>query len=302
MVSDSMGVTDDLVLPFALESMAVRGRLVRLGGAITSIINTHECPVHVARALGEAVSLAALLGSALKFDGRLSVQTSSTAGISMLVADFTTPAALRGYARWREDLPGDAGAGRSAGHLGKGHLAITIDQGRGTEPYQGVVPLDGKGLASAATGYFVRSEQLPTRLSLATAPIFTAGEKDGPERWRAGGLMLQAMPGGGTEKDILSDDDWRRIGLLTDTLRDDELLDPHVLPETLLYRLFHEEGVRVFEPLALQASCACSREKIAAMLKQIGPGKPAGDEDGTVEVKCEFCGRKYVFNRDDFAA
>jgi molecular chaperone Hsp33 len=294
-----MDATGDLVLPFALEGVAVRGRLVRLGGAITGIIATHQCPPPVARVLGEAVSLAALLGSALKFDGRLSVQTSGTADISMLVADFTTPAALRGYARWREDMPGDGDPGRSADHLGKGHMAITIDQGRGTEPYQGVVPLEGQGLAVAATGYFTRSEQLPTRISLAAAPIFTTGDQGGQESWRAGGLMLQALPGASGEAP-LSDDDWRRIGLLLDTLRDDELLDPRIAPETLLYRLFHEDGVRVFDPLPLQASCACSREKIAAMLKQIGPGEPAGDEETSVEVKCEFCGRAYSFERTDF--
>lgn len=300
MVFEPMDATDDLVLPFALEDVAVRGRLVRLGGAITRIIAPHECPPPVAAVLGEAVSLAALLGSALKFDGRLSVQTSSKADISMLVADFTTPAALRGYARWQDGLTGDPGRGRTADLLGKGHMAITIDQGRGTEPYQGVVPLEGQGLAAAATGYFARSEQLPTRINLAAAPIYTTGDQRGQENWRAGGLMLQAMPGASGDAP-LSDDDWRRIGLLTDTLRDDELLDPHISPETLLYRLFHEDGVRVFEPLLLQASCACSREKVADMLRQIGPGQPADDEEGPVEVKCEFCGRNYVFNRSDFA-
>ncbi len=287
-------MSDDLILPFALQGADVRGKIVRLGDTVSDILNRHDYPQAVSAKLAEAVVLAALLGSSLKFDGKLILQTSSDGPLGMMVVDFTTPDALRGYARF-EERGGDF---TNAPLLGKGHLALTVDQGADMERYQGVVALQGDDLALAADEYFARSEQIPTRIQLCAGPIITAGSNG----WRAGGIMIQHMPGDADKESSSRDEDWSRAMILLQTVAADELLDPQLPPEKLLYRLFHEEGVRVFDPQPLKADCGCSEERVRAMLAGFSKTERGDmlDDGNEFAVKCEFCGREYKFAAAEF--
>src|SRR5476651_743255 len=183
---------DDAVLPFEVASLDLRGRLTRLGPALDDILTQHDYPAPVGKLLGEAIVLTTLLGSSLKFDGRFILQTQTDGPVSFLIVDFQAPDRLRAYARFdakrlKQGL--DSGA-----LLGHGHLAMTIDQGPDTARYQGLVALEGKDLEHAAHEYFLRSEQIPTRLRLAVGEELSAGADGTRHRWRAGGILLQFIP------------------------------------------------------------------------------------------------------------
>lgn len=313
-VSDAGG--DDLVIPFAVIPLDVRGRLVRLGPALDVLLANHGYPAPVARVVGEAAALTALLGTSLKFEGRFQLQTRSDGVIDMLVVDFDAPDRLRAFARFDADRLAQAqadGAVSAADLLGRGHLAFTIDQGADMSRYQGVVALQGQGLEAAAHEYFLRSEQIPTLVRLAVAELVTGGAP-GP-RWRAGGLIAQFLPdsperrrmadldpgdapAGAPEQDFAEDDAWSEARALAGTVEDHELVDPALSSERLLYRLFHERGVTVYEAGPLRHACRCSREGVERMLK----GFSAQDrrdmvgENGRIGVTCEFCGVSREFD------
>jgi molecular chaperone Hsp33 len=301
---------DDAVLPFEVDALDLRGRLIRLGPALDDVLTKHDYPAPVAKLLGEAIVLATLLGSALKFDGRFILQTQTDGPVSFLIVDFQAPDRLRAYARF------DAGRLRdgqdSGALLGKGHLAMTIDQGPDMSRYQGLVALEGGSLEDAAHEYFLRSEQIPTRVRLAVGEEWRGGE--GPKRrWRAGGMLLQFLPKaperarradlhpgdapeGSAAHAVAEDDAWIEGQSLISTVEDIELIDPGLSGERLLYRLFHERGVRVFSPLPLRAQCSCSRDAVAAMLASFAPQDRADMvKDGKVVVTCEFCSSVYQF-------
>src|ERR1041385_7744164 len=182
---------DDAVLPFEVAALDLRGRLTRLGPALDEILNQHDYPPAVGKLLGEAIVLTTLLGSSLKFDGRFILQTQSDGPVSFLIVDFQAPDRLRAYARYDRTRLKDAKDSGSL--LGKGHLAMTIDQGPDMSRYQGLVALDGGGLEEAAHEYFLRSEQIPTRVRIAVGEEWRGGE-GGKHRWRAGGLLVQFLP------------------------------------------------------------------------------------------------------------
>ena len=303
---------DDAVLPFEVDTLDLRGRLTRLGPALDDVLAKHDYPAPVAKLLGEAIVLTTLLGSALKFDGRFILQTQTDGPVSFLIVDFQAPDRLRAYARY------DAGRlkeGQDSGTLlGKGHLAMTIDQGQDMSRYQGLVALDGGTLEDAAHEYFLRSEQIPTRVRLAVGEEWRGGEGERPRhRWRAGGMLLQFLPKaperarqadlhpgdapeGVVTHAVAEDDAWVEGQSLIATVEDIELIDPDLSGERLLYRLFHERGVRVFAPLPLRAQCSCSREAVASMLKSFSPQDRADMvKDGKVVVTCEFCSSVYPF-------
>ncbi len=305
---------DDIVLPFRTARSGVIGRLVRLGASVDTILSHHDVPDPVAETLGEAVALTALLGTALKFDGKLIVQTKTDGILDFLVVNFEAPGRVRGYVRCDKArfAKSSSNGGMAEGALlGHGHLAITIDPGEDMERYQGIVALEGGSLAEAALTYFQQSEQLPTFIRLALARHYQAGTGGAPGawHWRAGGLMLQnlAVDGGKPnasepgDDDIgllgEDDDDWERTRLLAETVEDHELLDPMLAPERLLYRLFHEEGVRALPVTPIEAYCRCSRERVAAFLKSFGAADLADmhEPDGGISVTCEFCSKTYRF-------
>ena len=296
---------DDVVQPFQVEALDVRGRMVRLGAALDDILSPRDYPPPVARLLGEAVVLASLLGSALKFDGRFILQAQTDGAVSFLVVDYRTPGNLRAYARFDQARINEAGPDCTpAVLLGRGHLAMTIDQGVETKRYQGMVALEGEGLEQAAHEYFLRSEQIPTRVRLSVGASWHAGEDR--SHWRGGGMLLQYLPAGRAQGAAEAqgahsaegdeDDVWGEARSLIATVSDVELLDPGLSGERLLFRLFHERGVRVFAERAVRAQCSCSRQAVASMLASFSaPDRADMVKDGAVEVNCEFCGSTYRF-------
>ena len=303
---------DDAVLPFEVGSLDLRGRLTRLGPALDELLTKHDYPAPVGKLLGEAIVLATLLGSSLKFDGRFILQTQTDGPVSFLIVDFQAPDRLRAYARYDAARLGDAKD--SAGLLGRGHLAMTIDQGPDMSRYQGLVALEGGNFEDAAHEYFLRSEQIPTRVRIAVGEEWRGGDGDKPKhRWRAGGLLLQFLPkaperarqrdldpgdapAGAARDERPEDDAWVEGQSLINTVEDIELIDPDLSGERLLFRLFHEQGVRVFASLPMQARCSCSRDAVAAMLSSFAAEERAGMvKDGKVEVTCEFCSSVYTF-------
>lgn len=311
---------DDTIQPFEVATLDLRGRVVRLGPAVDEILSRHHYPAPVAKIVGEAVVLTILFGSALKFEGRFILQTQTDGPVSMLVVDFTTPDRVRAYARFdvaRVAAATAAGADAAGALIGRGHLAMTIDQGPTMSRYQGLVALEGGGLEAAAHEYFRRSEQIPTRVRLAVAEEFRSGAQGMRHRWRAGGILLQFLPRAaermrGPDLDpgdapegmaphvVPEDDAWVEGRSLIETVEDIELIDPAVSSERLLYRLFHERGVRVFRSAQVRAQCSCSRDGVASMLKSFSTDERAGMvEDGAISVTCEFCSANYRFAPSD---
>lgn len=295
---------DDMILPFQVEQADVLGRLVKLGPAVDTILSRHAYPEPVSRLLGEAVALTALLGAALKSDGKFILQATTDGPVDLLVADYDVPGSLRGYARFDADRLAKLENDDEASLLGEGHLAMTIDRGLDTERYQGVVSLEGESLTEAADTYFRQSEQLPTFIHLAVARHYRAGEGgEGAWTWRAGGLLVQKLTReGGVESLSDFEEDWTRAKTLAETVEDHELLDPMLPPERLLYRLFHEEQVRVYRAIPLQTYCSCSRERVEELLKGFTPEDLADMVvDGEVWVTCEFCNARYHFDPEGFS-
>ena len=311
---------DDIVLPFRTERSGVIGRVVRLGPAIDTILSRHNAPEPISHTLGEAVALTVMLGTALKFEGKLTLQTKTDGLLDFLVVNFETPGRVRAYVRYdkaRLDAIGSESANVDQGALlGAGYLAMTIDPGDDMDRYQGIVALDGESLGEAALTYFRQSEQLPTFLRLAVARHYVAGENGEPGqwRWRAGGLMIQNLAGGGgkprapVEQEANEqrlpgedDDDWERARMLAATVEDHELLDPTLSPERLLFRLFHEEGVRALRLTPVEAYCRCSRKRVEGFLRNFGADDLADmrEADGSVSVTCEFCTATYRFRPGD---
>jgi molecular chaperone Hsp33 len=304
---------DDAVLPFEIAALDLRGRLVKLGPLLDVVLSKHDYPLAVSKLLGEAIVLTALLGSSLKFNGRFILQTQTDGPVSLMVVDFRVPGSLRAYARFDQARLRDRQT--SGDLLGHGHLAMTIDQGGSMSRYQGLVALNGGTLEDAAHEYFLRSEQIPTRVRLAIGEELDQG--DPRHHWRAGGLLLQFLPkspdrarqadlhpgdapAGTAIHTVAEDDAWTEGQALIETVEDVELIDPDLSGERLLYRLFHERGVRVFATQALGAKCSCSRDAVASMLKSFAPDDRADMvEDGRVKVTCEFCSTTYEFTPEE---
>ena len=287
---------DDIVAAFQIEGWPVRGRVVRLGPAVDEILTRHAYPEPVANLLGEACALAALVGSSLKIEGRLIVQAQGDGPVSYVVCDYDSEGSLRGYCRYDEARVAEVSGGfaRPGARtlLGEGVFVMTIDQGPDTERYQGVTPIEGETLALCAERYFDQSEQTPTRVRLAVGQLQTEQGFD----WRAGGMLLQNI----AEDDARgsTQDAWERAQALFETLGEDELIDPLVPPEVLLYRLFHEDGVRLEAARSLKAFCRCSEDRIRGVLKSFSPAERADmvEADGAIKVTCEYCSRVYAIS------
>lgn len=324
-ISLSALANDDLVTPFQIEGIGLRGRIARFGPLIDSILSRHNYPEAVSILLGEAVVLASLFGSALKFEGRLTLQTKGDGPVNMIVADYDTSGTMRGYAMFDADKVAaliEQGKTSSADLLGKGYLAMTIDQGPDMDNYQGITELSAEGLSHSAHEYFQQSEQIATRVRLAVGPLYQRDEDGkGSTVWRAGAIMIQhiAKEGGltghrdqeedeslGAEKDAPLDTqtqeerDWEHGVILLNTAEDHELLDPDLPADRLLYRLFHEDGVRVFQPTSVAFGCRCSQEKMLAVLRRL-PVEELHEiaENGTISARCEFCNEQYDFDPDN---
>ena len=302
MTASASPVFPSIVRPFQLEGCDVRGKLVRLGAAYCDILAPHDYPPIVARLLGELLALAAALSSSLKFDGTFTIQTSSDGPIPMIMADMQSDGRMRAYARYHTDALDaldDASDATISDLLGSGHIAFTVDQGPDSTRYQGITAIEGESLTDCANTYFRQSEQLATEIMLAADP-------GGPGRdARAAALMLQRLPRPErTTVDPEEDDEkWRNAVVLMKSMSADELLDAEIPTDQLLYRLYHETGVRVFDGRPLRFHCRCSRERVANTLASF-PAEDLQDmktDAGLIVATCEFCRTDYTFDDDQLA-
>jgi molecular chaperone Hsp33 len=283
----------DFVLAFDLPDAGLRGRLVRLDAVSTRALAAHPLPEPAARVAAEACVLGTLLGSTLKLDGRLTVQTKSTGPLDLVAADYygaepDRPAGIRSYARLDESRFAALGEAQPKfeSMTGEGVVAITIEPKTGAQRYQGIVSLAQESIAASAEAYFAQSEQLPTAIRLAAAPVFEPGNPRA--QWLAGGLMLQATPEGRVDSD-----EWDRFASHVATIEDMELVDISLAAETLLWRLFHEDEVRVHQAESIAFRCDCDTGRIVSVLRAYPQSEheALADEDGIIRARCEFCGR-----------
>lgn len=306
---------DDTVLPFQLDNSDMRGRVARLDGVLDGILKQHAYPPQVEALVAEMALLTALIGQTVKLRWKLSLQVQSKGPVRMIATDYFAPktegepARIRAYASFDRD--------RISGtdpfdQVGEGYFAVMIDQGRGSEPYQGITPIAGSGLRACAEAYFAQSEQLPTRFALSFGKSI---ETDSAEHWRAGGIMIQHMPkaspfasGGGSgesgllaARDIVDGEDeenWNRVNTLLDTVDDLELIGPSVAPTDLLVRLFHEETPRVYDLQPVRFGCTCSETRVRNSLSIYSARdiERMTTEDGIVTADCQFCGAHYALD------
>lgn len=273
----------DSLRRFLFEGLQVRGELVRLDEAWQRVLQYQEYPPAVRDLLGEALSAAVLLASTLKFEGMLTLQLQGDGPVHLLVAQCTNEGVVRGLAKWEGETPaGDLGA-----LTGDARLAITIERGPGKDRYQGIVPVAGASLAECLDKYFAGSVQVPTRLWL------------GADEKRSAGMLLQRLPESVDMDQRDGDDDWERLQILAATLKSPELLE--LEHRELLHRLFHEDDVRLFEEQHIAFACSCSRARVANTLRMLGRDEIGQliEEQGGVEVRCEFCNRPYRFDAVD---
>lgn len=306
-VPEPAGSRDNEIRPFQIEGAEVRGRAVRLGTVVDQILSKHDYPEPIACILGELLTLAALLGSVMKYEGVVTVQTKSSGPVPLMVADFEQKPGqagrLRGYAQYDEAKLRAYGKSPSfhglIGSKAGGYLALTIDQGEHMERFQGITDLAGQTLSDVAKTYFEQSEQTPTAMQLACARDAVTGH------WRAGGIMVQHLSrgeeGGPRLLERTGADDWNRAQILLETVKPDELVDPLLDLDQLLFRLYHEDGVRVFEAEHAEMGCRCSVEKIQSVIRSF-----SADDlehmtvDGKITVTCEFCNTSFDFDPADF--
>ncbi|SHE30648.1 molecular chaperone Hsp33 [Ruegeria intermedia] len=305
---------DDTVLPFQLDVSDMRGRVARLDGVLDGILKQHDYPEQVEALVAEMALLTALIGQTVALRWKLSLQVQSNGPVRMIATDYYAPreegqpAQIRAYASFDRDRLTD---GAPFDQVGEGYFAILIDQGKGTQPYQGITPLTGGSLKACAESYFAQSEQLPTRFSLSFGK---STEPGAGERWRAGGIMLQHMPkaspfvatndGTGdilTASDLVDGDEgenWDRVNILLDTVEDLEMIGPSVAPTDLLVRLFHEEQPRVYEAQSVQFGCTCSEDRVRQSLSIYSAQdiEKMTTDEGTVTADCQFCGAHYVLD------
>jgi molecular chaperone Hsp33 len=311
---------DDTILPFQLDRADVRGRVARLDAVLETILGQHAYPGPVAALMAEAVLLTALIGQTIKLRWRLSLQVRGQGAVRLIATDYFAatadgePARMRAYAHFDAEATATH-QGAPFGLVGEGVFAILIDQGPGAAPYQGMTPIAGSSLAECAETYFAQSEQLPTRFALAMGEAAAPGQ---PSRWRSGGVILQHMPKGAREaqqeatgfdgllaaRDLLDGDaadNWTRAVTLLATVEATELIGPHVGPDQLLLRLFHEEGPRVYPSQPVRFGCTCAPEKVVRSLSVYSADDIATmtTPEGKVTADCQFCGAHYEFDPDE---
>ena len=286
---------DDAIQPFNLGRLHLGGRLVRLGPALDRILSQHDYPDAISRVLGELITITVVLGAGLKFEGRMTAETRGDGPVHLLVADYTSGGDVRAYAGFDRQRLG-SGVSQLSGLVGKGILVMTVDQGSKSDIYQSVVELDGSDLADCMRGFFRQSDQIDTALEVAV--------KRQAGCWRSGAIALQRIAelGPGDEPVSLAEreDAWNTTTVLLSSVTAGELTDPFLPSRGLLYRLFHDIGVRVHEPKDVRFACSCSQTRALTMLRRL----PADsiDEyvvDGEIEVVCKFCNRRQIFTPGD---
>lgn len=309
-------ISGNVIRPFQLEVSSLRGRIVRFDSVLDDILDAHDYPEVVSQLLAETITLCALLSSMLKYDGIFTLQTSGDGPISMLVADMTSHSSgkwsIRGCASFNEERvakmqPDIIKSGAPLMLLlGKGYIAFTVDQGEESDRYQGIVELKGKTLVECVQHYFTQSEQIDTGIKMAVGR--DGDQKDG--NWRASGIMLQQMPEEGQDQiaergvkpppiSNRDEDDWRRAMVFLDSCKDEELLAEDLHGHDILIRLFHEEGVRVFDPILMRHACRCSIEKVENIVRMMAQEeRDEMKQEDDLSMTCEFCSKKYNLSKE----
>jgi len=290
---------DNLAQPYMVHGTDISGRLVRLGSTVNGIATVHNYPAPIAALLAEAAALAAAMASSLKFEGKLILQTQSDGPVGMLVADVTTDGALRGYAQFDEAAYNALSMHDFRSLVGKGYIAFTVDQGQYTERYQGIVDLSGANLAECIQHYFSQSDQVDMIVRV-------AADRDSVGAWRAGAILAQRLPEIGGEGEVADGEAareaWDRALAFINSVQPGELTDVKLPAETLLYRLFHEDGVRVSQTQGLRHHCQCSEDRLKTVLLSLNAEELADCfVDGVVSSTCEFCNTTYTFTPEDLA-
>jgi len=288
----------NVVLPFALEESGIRGRFVRLNEEAHNILSKHKYPVKTSKMLGELLVLVTMIGSMLKLRGMVSIQVQGDGAVSFLSADYRANGDLRGYVNIADRAAlKKVNAGENISLLdvmGKGHIVITIEN-ENERPYQAIVPLEGKSLTECITNYFHSSDQMTVAIEVASGQI--------NKKWHAGGILLQHVPDEGGKKRKQTrerEEEWNTANILLQSVTEKELIDDKLEPNTLLFRLFHEDGVRVFEPQKLQAKCRCSRQRMQNSLIGLSRDDIKSIQvKGVISIKCHFCNRKEDFSEED---
>lgn len=284
----------DVIQTFQIEGLDVRGRLVRLDATTARAIHGHDYPPALARLVAETMVLTATLGSSLKYDGIFTLQIQGSGPVSLAMSDMTSDGNMRAYAKIKEGMTMPEGDNVSIPQMiGAGYMAFTVDQGADTDRYQGITELTGATLAECAQNYFKQSEQLETAIA-----IVSDAPTDGRAP-RAAALMVQKLPGA----EGADDEPWRRAVILMSSATAQELLDPNLPANDLLFRLYHEDGVRIYEPRAVRHGCRCSEQRVSRTLTSF-PKDDVADmaEDGRITVTCEFCRTDYVYSLEDLDA
>ena len=300
--------TDNFVQPFQLETSSIRGRIVRLGSVLDEILDAHDYPLPVSHLVAETITLSIALSSMLKYEGIFTLQAQGDGPLRMLVSDVTSQGVVRGCASYdterfqksREQISAlktkESSQNHLAQYLGKGYLAFTVDQGVNTDRYQGIVDIKGASMVDCVQHYFTQSEQIGTGIKMAVG-------KRG-DHWRAAAIMLQNMPEDGQNPEggvgNMDEDDWRRAMVLLDSCTEDEFLSPELSSNELLFRLFHEEGVRVYDRKGINKGCRCEEERVRNILMSMSE---EDIKDMSVEkeihMTCEFCSKTYSFKESD---
>lgn len=301
-------ITDNFFQTFQLENSNLRGRIVRLGGVLDEILDAHDYPLPVSHLVAETMTLTLCLSSMLKYDGIFTLQAQGDGPLKMLVSDVTSAGVLRGCASFdserfqasREQISAlktkESSQNHLAQYLGKGYMAFTVDQGEYAERYQGIVELKGASMVDCVQHYFNQSEQIGTGIKMAV------GRRNG--KWRASAIMLQHMPEESANYQAglgnVGEDDWRRAMILLDSCTEDEFLSEDLDANEILFRLFHEEGVRVYDRKTVERGCRCDEERVKTVL--LGMNEEDVDYmnvDGFIAMTCEFCSKTYKFKTDD---
>lgn len=301
-------ISDNFTQTFQLETSNLRGRIVCLGSVLDDILTAHNYPLPISHMLAETITLSLALSSMLKYEGIFTLQAQGDGPVRMIVSDVTTGGDVRACVSYdagrfqnsREQISAlkttESAQNHLAQYLGKGYIAFTVDQGQYAERYQGIVELKGASLIDCVQHYFNQSEQIGTGIKMAV------GQRDG--KWTASAIMLQHMPEDEKNPEAgfgnLKEDDWRRSMILLDSCTEDEFLDPELDPAQLLFRLFHEEGVRVYDRTPVQHKCRCSVQRVENILYTM----PDEDiehmsVDGTIAMTCEFCSKTYEFTPEE---
>jgi molecular chaperone Hsp33 len=290
----------DVALGVTIPARNARGRVARIGPALDAILSSHNYPAPIEHLLGEALVLTALLGSMLKEpEGQVTLQAQTENGIvDLLVCDYLG-GQLRGYVRHDAARLADAGPNPSLFALfGKGYLAITFDHPVMKERYQGIVPLEGESLAKAAESFFAQSEQIPSVVRLSAGKL--------SEGWSAGGLLFQHLPEGeeGRERlhTRLDHPDWPHVAILAGSVKPEELTDPALPLDDIVWRLFHEEAeVRTLDPLPLSRGCRCNPDYVRSVVARFPEEERAemAGPDGLIRVDCEFCSQSFPIALED---